>query len=143
MVMLNDDAAIDRVATGMIGRTLPKGEWTHEAHFATALWLLRNRPELAEPDAIRALISGYNESVGGQNTDDAGYHHSITIASIRAAADHLRAHADAPLHVALAALMAGPLGHPDWLLSYWRRETLFSVPARRGWIEPDLAPLPF
>ena len=143
MTKLGDDAAIDRVARGMIGRTLPMAEWTHEAHFATALWILRNRTELAEPEAIRTLISGYNESVGGQNTDDAGYHHSITLASMRGAADHLRAHADAPLSEVLAVLMAGPLGHPDWLLSYWQRGTLFSVAARRGWVEPDLQPLPF
>jgi hypothetical protein len=26
---------------------------------------------------------------------------------------------------------------------HWRRETLFSPPARAGWIEPDLRPLPF
>ena len=143
MMALSDDVAIERLALAMIGRTLPKAEWTHAAHFATALWILRNRPDLAEPEAIRALISGYNASVGGQNTDDAGYHHSITLASIRAAADHLARHTDAPLHAALASLMAGPLGHPDWLLRYWRRETLFSVAARRGWEEPDLQPLPF
>jgi len=35
-----------------------------------------------------------------------------------------------------------PLGQPQWLLEYWTRERLFSVEARRNWVEPDLAPLP-
>jgi hypothetical protein len=34
-------------------------------------------------------------------------------------------------------------GRSDWLLARWRRETLFSVAARRDWVAPDLAPLPF
>ena len=28
-------------------------------------------------------------------------------------------------------------------LSHWSRDLLFSVPARRGWVPPDIAPLPF
>jgi hypothetical protein len=41
------------------------------------------------------------------------------------------------------ALMASPLGKSDWLMGYWSRALLFSVEARRGWVEPDLKPLPF
>jgi hypothetical protein len=41
------------------------------------------------------------------------------------------------------ALLASPLGKSDWLLGYWSRTLLFSVEAGRGWVEPDLKPLPF
>ena len=34
--------------------------------------------------------------------------------------------------------MASPLGKPDWILVFWSRELLFSTPARRSWVEPDL-----
>ncbi|WP_293907088.1 hypothetical protein [Phenylobacterium sp.] len=44
---------------------------------------------------------------------------------------------------ALAALLASPYGRPDWLLAHWSRDVLFSVQARREWVEPDLQPLPF
>ncbi len=30
-----------------------------------------------------------------------------------------------------------------WLLAYWSRERLFSLEARKGWVEPDIARLPF
>ena len=30
------DTDIDRIARGVIDRTLPKAEWTHAAHFAAA-----------------------------------------------------------------------------------------------------------
>lgn len=141
---LSTDRAIADLAQRMIDRTLPKAAWTHEGHFAAALWLLRNRPELAKPEAMRDLISAYNVATGTANTDTGGYHHTITIASLRAASDHLgKAGAGTPLPAVLAALMASAQGRSDWLLAHWARETLFSAAARHGWIEPDRAPLPF
>lgn len=143
-MFLTNDADVERLARAMIDCSLPKAEWTHEGHFAVALWLLRYRPELAEHDAMRRLISRYNEATNTPNTDDGGYHHSITIASLRAAAHHLAARGpDTPINVVLAAVMASAQGRSDWLLAHWRRETLFSVAARRDWVPPDLAPLPF
>jgi putative transposase len=35
------DADIDRIALRLIDRSLPKSAWTHAAHFAVALWLLK------------------------------------------------------------------------------------------------------
>jgi len=138
------DAAIARIAQGLLDHTLPKAEWTHAAHWAAALWLLRHAPDRAAPAAMGQIIRSYNISVGGQNTDTAGYHETITIASLRAAADQLARHApDAPLHDVLADLLAGHLGGPEWPLAFWRRATLFSVTARRVWVAPDLADLPF
>jgi len=143
MIFLNE-VAIERVALGVIDRTLPKSDWTHAGHFAAALWLCRHRPDLTHAEEMRTLISGYNEATKTANTDTGGYHHTITLASMRAAADCLAGHSpDVPLHIVLSDLMASRYGNPDWLLTYWTRALLFSVPARRGWIEPDLAPLPF
>ena len=139
-----DDTAITHIATGLIARTLPKPEWTHAAHFAAAIWLARHNPALLAPPVIGAIIRSYNDATATPNTDDGGYHETITVASMRAVVAHLaRFPVDAPLHIVANALLASPLGRSDWLLVHWRRETLFSVEARRGWIEPDLAPLPF
>lgn len=144
MTSFATDAAIERIALGVIDRTLPKTDWTHAAHFAAAVWLLRYRPDLTTASAIKGLISAYNEATGTPNTDTGGYHHTITLASMRAASAHLAGYPEtASLHRILDALLASPLRHPDWLLDYWSRETLFSVAARRDWTSPDLAPLPF
>jgi len=133
---------IERIARGVIERRLPKAEWTHEAHFAAALWLLRHRDNV--PAIMPDLIRGYNESVGTANTDTTGYHETITQASLRAARHVMDGFdTDTPLPVVLAALMASDFGRSDWLLSYWTREQLFTPEARRGWIEPDIRPLPF
>lgn len=136
------DEQIHAIARGLIDRTLPKERFTHAAHFASALWLLSS----VEHDAfvqMPGLIRAYNESVGGQNTDTAGYHETITVASLRGARAFLNAAREAPLYVTCNALLASPLGDSGWPLRHWRRETLFSVEARRRWVDPDLLRLPF
>lgn len=132
------DDEIEALARAMTACTLPKAAWTHEAHFATALWLLRTCGEAAYA-GMPVLIRAYNESVGGRNTDTEGYHETITQASLRMAARALRG---APLHVVLAELMAGPCGRSDWIFAHWTKETLFTPEARRAWVAPDRAPLP-
>jgi hypothetical protein len=138
------DSEIERIGLGLLDRTLPKSHWTHAGHFAAAIWLLRHRPMLTTPLEIGRIIRAYNEATNTPNTDTGGYHDTITRASIRAASAHLSSYpADAELHIIVNDLMASPLGHPDWLLGYWSRDRLFGTPARRGWVEPDLASIPF
>lgn len=130
---------IDRIGRAMADRTLPKAEWTHAAHFAAAVWLLAEPGRDATAE-MPGLIRAYNAATGVANTDTEGYHETITQASLRAAAAALAGRSRAG---ALAHLLAGPCGRSDWLLRYWTRARLFSVEARRAWLEPDLAPLPF
>ena len=136
------DSDIARVGAGVETRTLPKAEWTHAAHFAAALWLL-TRPGRDAFAEMPALIRAYNAATGVENTDTGGYHETITQASLRAAKAHLDASRCAGLSTVLAELLAGDCGRSDWLLAYWSKGRLFSVEARRVWVEPDLQPLPF
>jgi hypothetical protein len=132
---------IHRIGRGVETRTLPKPEWTHAAHFAAALWLI-SQPGRDARAEMPGLIRAYNEATGVPNTDTDGYHETITQASLRAAAAWLAAH-PGPLADALAGLLASPYGHSRWPLAYWSKARLFSVEARRAWMEPDLQPLPF
>jgi hypothetical protein len=135
------DAEITHIAQGVLDRSLPKPEWTHQAHFAAALWLIRHQPGFDDARDMPGIIRAYNEATNTPNTDSEGYHHSITLASMAVARAALAAAPDAPLSDVLAALMAGPCGQSGWLLAHRRRDTLFSVEARRAWVPPDLAPL--
>lgn len=137
------DARIAAIAAGLLDRSLPKAEWTHAAHFAATLWLLRRQPGFDGSRDMPGIIRSYNEATGTANTATSGYHHSITLASLRGAEAALAAAPDAPLCEVLATIMAGPMGKSDWLLTHWSRETLFTPAARHGWCPPDLAQLPF
>lgn len=139
-----DEAEIHRIGEGLLACTLPRAEWTHAAHWAAALWLMRYRPQMDPTRDMPGLIRAYNESAGGVNDDASGYHETITQASLRAARGVLAAFpADLPVWRIVNALMASNMANPNWLLEYWSRDRLMSVQARRQWREPDLKPLPF
>jgi hypothetical protein len=142
--VFSSDAQIEHLGRGLMACTLAKAEWTHAAHFAAALWLMRYRPDLNAARDMPGLIRAFNESLGGVNDDSTGYHETITQASLRAARGVLAAYpADVPVWRIVNALMSSNLGNPNWLLEYWSRERLMSVAARRAWLEPDLKTLPF
>lgn len=134
------DDAVRHVTNGLLDRTLPKEEWTHEAHLAACLCLLREHPGILPERDLPAIISTYNEAVGGQNTDEGGYHETLTqlyVKGVRAFAATLDE--AVPLVDVANALLASEIGPRDWPLCFYSRERLFSVEARRGWVEPDIA----
>ncbi len=137
------DEDIADLAIAMIGCILPKDAWTHAAHFASALWLLRSSDHDAYRD-MPGFIRRYNESVGVVNSDTEGYHETITIASLKAAEHFLKSsESDLALYEICNGLLASYYGRPDWILDYWSKDVLFSVKARKIWVAPDLQNLTF
>ncbi|MEP6831612.1 MAG: hypothetical protein ABI963_14815 [Rhizomicrobium sp.] len=137
----SNDTEIARAGEKFLDRTFPKPEWTHAAHFAVTLWLMRHRADLDLNTDMPSLIRAFNEATGTPNTDTGGYHETITLASLAAVRALLATSPSQPLHEILDGLLASPLGDAKWLLDYWSRERLFSVEARRHWLPPDLKPL--
>jgi len=133
-----DDAAVRSVGERFLARSLPKAEWTHEAHLATCLWLIIERPEIAVERDLPDLIRRYNESVGGVNDDAQGYHETITQVSIAAIRELL---SECGAHLTLVdkvnASLASDRGRRDWPLRFYSRERLFSVEARRSFVARD------
>jgi hypothetical protein len=142
MTHFTSDAEIERIGRGLLDCSLPKIEWTHAAHFAAAFWLLRRTEADAARDMPR-LIRAYNVATGVPNSDSSGYHETITLGSLRAARAWLLARPEAATHQALMELLRSEYGRSDWPLTYWSKSVLFSVAARRTWVEPDLRALPF
>ena len=136
------DGDIRALGEGLLACALPREAWTHEAHLAACLWLLSERPDIDVDAEIAGLIRRFNESVGGVNDDHGGYHDSITRAFVAGVRLFLRETAERGLAARVNALLLSEIGGRDWPLRFYSRELLFSVPARRGFVEPDLAPLP-
>lgn len=138
-----DDAAIRRIGEGLLDHSLPRPDWTHEAHLAACLYLLRDRPDIDVDAMIAAIIRGYNAAVGGVNDDTQGYHETITRVFVHGVRLFLSGRAAGEgLAEAVNALLLSPIGARDWPLGFYSAERLFSVPARRAFVPPDLAPLP-
>ena len=136
-----DDAAIRRVGEGFLARTLPRSEWTHEAHLATCAWMLIERPDLKPERDLPDLIRRFNESVGGVNDATQGYHETITQVSIRGVRSALAQSKGRGLCDRINALLLAVEGRRDWPLRFYSPDLLFSAAARLGWVEPDLSPL--
>ena len=134
------DAEIEHLGEGLLACTLSRPEWTHEAHLAATTYLLLRRPDVGLDAELPGIIRRFNESVGGVNSDTEGYHETITrafLAGVRLSLSE--ADTNRPLHKLVNDLLLSPMGRRDWPLRFYSRERLFSVEARRGFVEPDLA----
>jgi hypothetical protein len=131
----------EELTEAFIACTLPKKEWTHHAHLRVGLWHLLRHPAEEALWLLRDRIQRYNVSTGVMNTDQAGYHETITRFYVWVINRFLRC-ADRSTEIdQLAEELIRRCGGKDLPLRYYSRERLFSVPARRGWVEPDLAPM--
>ena len=133
---------LDALAKAFVELTLPKEDFTHEAHLRVGLWHLLHHSESDALALLRARICAFNVAVGGINSDTAGYHETITRLYVLLIADFLRS-ADARRSPdVLADELIRNCGGRDLPLRYYSRERLFSAAARREWLPPDLQQLP-
>lgn len=137
------DADVEHIGEGLLKRTLPRPEWTHEAHLAATVYLLVRRLDIDVECALPDLVRRYNESVGGVNSDHEGYHETITRTFLRGIRLFLEgAEKGSPLHELVNRLLDSPAGRRDWPLRFYSRDLLMSVHARRTFVAPDLERLP-
>ena len=141
--LFRSDAEIEHIGEGLLSRTLPRAEWTHEAHLAATTYLIVRRPGIDLDKELPGIIRSYNESVGGVNDDTQGYHDTITRTFLHGVRLFLsEADPSEPLHEIVNDLLLSPMGRREWPMRFYSGERLFSVEARRKFVTPDLAALP-
>jgi len=139
MRKMND---VNRIAEAFIACTLPKAEWTHEAHLKVGLWHGLRYSADESLNLLRERIKRYNISCGVQNTESSGYHETITCFYVWQIGYFLQETAYNESIDELADELIKQYGDRRLVFTYWSRETLFSVRARLSWVEPDLNQLP-
>ena len=139
-------AAIDTegLVARFLDRSLPKVEWTHQAHLRVGLWHVRRFGSADAVTRLRERIRAYNEAVGTANTTTSGYHETLTVFYVELIASFLRAGPPQPAEplADLETRLIEAIGDRALPLRYYSRERLYSVEARRAWLTPDLSPLP-
>lgn len=134
---------IEHLGEGLLACRLSRSEWTHEAHLAATTYLLLKRPDVELDSELPGIIRRFNESVGGVNSDREGYHETITRVFLHGVRIFLsKADTGEPLHQLVNGLLLAPTGRRDWPLRFYSPDRLFSVEARRHFVEPDLEALP-
>jgi hypothetical protein len=137
------DAEVRRIAAGLLSRTLPRAEWTHEAHLAAVCVLILGHPKIFLEQELPGIISGYNVAVGGVNDSSQGYHETLTQFWIANARAFLVGQPDGTLVDRINSFIASPAGRRDAPLRHFSRDRLFSVEARLGLVEPDIMRFPW
>jgi hypothetical protein len=134
------EASILEVVNGLLEGTWPEKDWKHREHCFATVGLLMLRPDIDLNQKLPNIIQAYNVAQGGVNSDSAGYHHTLTLFYLKAIRDFIKQLPQGTGAVnACKQLLASSIGNKDYPLRYYSKETLFSVAARRGWVEPDLA----
>jgi len=122
-------------------RTLPKADWTHAAHLRVGLWhVLHFSPEEAL-SRLRTGIRLLNEAHGTPNTDQDGYHETITRFYVEWIGRFVRERGSSKSLEQLAAELVEAAGDGKTPLRYYSPSLLFSPAARLCWVEPDVTPL--
>ena len=129
---------ISHIFDGFKDLTLPKDEWTHEAHLIAALCLLIDhgleKAEAIMPDMIR----DYNISRGGINSDTDGYHHTITIFYLRMIEKFRIENPNGSREKQVQRLLNSEIAKPYYTMKYYSKEALFTPAARLGFVLPDI-----
>jgi hypothetical protein len=120
-------------------RTLPKAQWTHAAHVAVCAFYTA---ELGPTEALRRMREGiplYNISVGGKNTEDSGYHETLTCLWAKIVSDFI---AVGQYHTAFAAVEATVLRYGQERKlheTFYTFDVVNNHHARSVWVPPDIA----
>jgi hypothetical protein len=136
---LADEAALTALVAGFENGSWPKAQWTHAAHLALgACYILDGDSAL---DRLRTGIPRYNVSQGGKNTEDSGYHETLTcfwhdvirdfIATLPSGLDRL---------TTARAVVTEFAPQRDLFRQYYDFDVVNSREARAKWIPPTITP---
>lgn len=129
------------LVTAFRASTLRQVAWTHEAHLRVGLWHVL---AFGRDEAMRRLREGIvalNDAHGTPNTDERGYHETITWAYVQLLAALVDKHPAGTPFEMLADAAITRFSDSRVLLRYYSETRLRSVEARCSAVTPDLRAL--
>jgi hypothetical protein len=119
---------------------LPKAAWTHAAHVGTAAYFAFDHALEATFAIMKAGILHHNTSVGTPNTDDNGYHETLTRFWAGEIGEFVRCGHFASRLEAIRAAVSVYGANRDRYKSFYSFDVVRDRRARREWIAPDRKP---
>ena len=133
---------IKTITSQFKSKTFPKEHWTHNAHFAVAfvqLDKLKNQEQTL--DYLRKGIKEYNLSVGTDNTENSGYHETLTVFWLKAVYEYYNSSQHKTIEEIYNNFSKTILASAKFPTKFYSKELLFSKKARQTWTKPDLLPI--
>ena len=135
--LLESESELQRFVDAWKAGRLPKAQWTHAAHVAMAAYFAFDHAADATFAIMKAGILHHNTSVGTPNTEDNGYHETLT----RFWAGEIGAFVRSgrfPLRLeAVRAAVAEFGGDRERFRRFYSFDLVRDRRARREWVAPD------
>ena len=126
---------IDEWERGM----LPKKSWTHGAHVGVAAYFAFEYPADVLVRVMRLGIRHYNLASGGANTEDHGYHETLTRFWAGEVGEFVRSGRFASRLSAVRGALARFGERSHYFKAFYSFDVVADREARRVWMVPDLA----
>jgi hypothetical protein len=118
--------------------TLPKKSWTHGAHVGVAAYFAFEYPADVLLRVMRLGIRHYNLASGGMNTEDHGYHETLTRFWADEVGKFVRTGQFGSRLCAVVAALHWFGGRSDYYKGFYSFDVVADRQARKVWIAPDL-----
>ncbi len=130
---------LDTLMARIAAREMPNAEFSHRYHLAMATCTIIAGGTL---DDIRATILALNTANNVEQTTTGGYHETITVVWDSLIRAHL---ASLPIETPRLRAVNSVLHEfqdKHVLMRFYSRDRIMSWEARKGFVEPDVTPLP-
>ena len=134
---LEDESSLAALISGFRSGTWPVTQFHHDAHLAVGCCSVLDYQD-AVLDRLRDQIRAYNVSQGGENTDEKGYHETITRFWLERVAEFVKKQPVGLSRLELARRAVGEFAtRPGLFRDYYTFDVLKSREARQAWVAPD------
>jgi hypothetical protein len=138
--LLESEAELQRFVEAWKAGRLPKPEWTHAAHVGVAAYFAFDHAAEATFAIMKTGILHHNTSVGTANTEDNGYHETLTRFWSTEIGEFVRAGRFGLRLEAVRAAVAAFGSERDRFRHFYSFDVARDRRARREWVAPDLLP---
>jgi hypothetical protein len=138
--LLENELALQRFVEGWKAGKLPKAAWTHAAHVAMAAYFAFDHAADATFAIMKTGIRHHNTSVGTPNTEDNGYHETLTRFWSSEIGEFVRARRFPSRFEAVREAVSSFGKDRDRFRLFYSFDVVRDRRARREWVAPDRQP---
>jgi flavin reductase (DIM6/NTAB) family NADH-FMN oxidoreductase RutF len=138
---VESEAALEGFVVAWQQGTLPKRAWTHGAHVAAAAYFAFDHSPAQTLEIMSKGIVHFNTCVGTLNTEDSGYHETLTRFWAGVVGEFVRAGQFASKWEAARSAVQVFGEDRDRHRLYYSFDVVRDRAARKAWIPPDRKPL--
>jgi hypothetical protein len=139
--LLENELTLQRFVEAWKSGKLPKSAWTHAAHVGVAAYFAFDHAVEATFAIMKAGILHHNTSVGTPNTDDNGYHETLTRFWSSEIGEFVRSSRFSSRFEAVRAAVSAFGEDRDCFRRFYSFDVVRDRRARREWVAPDRNPV--